>query len=338
MAANHWIMLAGWIGVGCALGAATLPQPDDYLLERIVGNRIDTSIPSVEWKTAEPASMPPAIYSAELMPFDAALMERVARAFSVAGEVVPIPESPMKFEARFGSLLNGPVGFWINDGGATNSGHHGCVAYYHRGLFFYGSGEEPYHYDLLSKTFLVHGVPENPEAIRKAVALFPLLGITTNDLEVRKDGRLVVLGREQTIGYTDRADMKAKRLVVQRTVIFIQRIPQAGVSAGIGDGGTLEFSFGSEGRVAAIQWCFRPLTKVGEAKPMTAKNILRAIHQAKSFCWLETVPHSLIVTNCSLAYPQGNSFLFQDHLWPFYMLTCKSDNRGGITLFVPTEW
>jgi hypothetical protein len=113
--------------------------------------------------------------------------------------------------------------------------------------------------------------------------------------------------------------VQRKRVVIQQNVSFYQRVPFGGTTVGVGDGGQLRFSFVSEGKVSGIEWFFRKMEKAGEARPKTSKDIMRDIRKRKAWTWHQSVPSSLTVTNCVLAYPQGNSWLNQDYVWPFYM-------------------
>ena len=93
-----------------------------------------------------------------------------------------------------------------------------------------------------------------------------------------------------------------------------------------------------EAKVSSIEWFFRKMEKTGQAKPKTSKEIMRDIRNRKAWTWHQTVPSSVTITNCVLAYPQGNSWLNQDYVWPFYMLTGIASEGRTITLYVPLEW
>ena len=76
----------------------------------------------------------------------------------------------------------------------------------------------------------------------------------------------------------------------------------------------------------------------GNLDTKTSKEIMRDVRNRKAWTWHQTVPSSITITNCVLAYPQGNSWLNQKHVWPFYMLTGTDSGGRTATLYVPLEW
>jgi hypothetical protein len=184
----------------------------------------------------------------------------------------------------------------------------------------------------------MNGVPGKEEAKEKALMFLPVLGLSTNDLEHYGNGRIRWASSASEVGYTDRLDKQRKKAVMARNVTFYQRVFAGGVTASVGDGGTLRFTFVSEGKVASIEWFFRKLRKAGEAKPKSSKEIMRDITRRNAWTWHQNVPSSITVTNCVLAYPQGNSWLNQKSVWPFYMVTGTDSEGRGVTVFVPLDY
>ena len=80
------------------------------------------------------------------------------------------------------------------------------------------------------------------------------------------------------------------------------------------------------------------MVKIGEAKPRTRTQIMGDIARRRAWTWKAYLPSSLTVTNCVVAYPQGNSAFRQKYLWPFYMVTAGSSDGRAATLFVPLDW
>jgi len=306
-------------------GHKPIPKPESYELERMIGNQLETSIRAT-WKASEPQQTNLFMYAVGQVQLDEKLMKRVAERFSLTGEITPMPVG-----------REGDIGFWIKEANPTNSTKYRCVSFsLLSGSFAYHSGDDGYRWDIKNHTPLMHGVPDKEQARQMALEFLPLLGLTTNSLEHYGNGRLRWASSAPEIGYTDRVDKQRKKAVMARSISFYQRVP-GGVTAGVGDGGQLRFSFVSEGKVASIEWFFRKLVEAGEAKPKSSKQIIRDISRRNAWTWHRTVPSSVTITNCALAYPQGNSWLNQKSVWPFYMVTGTNSEGGSVTLFVPLE-
>ena len=308
--------------------AKPIPWPEPYELERMIGNKVETSVRVAAWKAPEPQRTNLLIYSVLPPQMDEALMRRVAERFGIKGEIEQIR----------GDTL-GHLGFWIKETNPTNSAKSREVKFWLTiGSFSFSSGDDGYLWDIKQHQPLMHGVPNKEEGKQKALELLPLLGLSTNDLEHYSNGRLRWASGASEIGYTDRVDKQRKKAVMARNVSFYQRVPGGGVTAGVGDGGELRFSFVREGKVSRIEWFFRKMEKAGEAQPKTSKDIMRDLRNRNAWTWHQGVPTSLTVTNCVLAYPQGNSWLNQDYVWPFYMVTGTNIEGHTTTFYVPLEW
>ncbi len=309
-------------------GQAALPRPEEHELERMIGNQLETPVRVSAWKASEPQRTNLFIYSVRPPQMDQALMLRVANRFGVKGEIEQIR----------GDTL-GHLGFWIKENNPTNSAKSREVKFWlTMGNFAFSSGDDGYRYDPVRKTHPVYGVPTKEAAKEKALDLLPLLGLSTNDLEHYANGRVRWASSGSTISYTDGTDKQRKQIVTARNVSFYQRVPGGGTTASVGDGGVVRFSFVSDGKVTSIESFFRNMVKAGEAKPKTSKEIMRDVRNGNAWTWHQTVPPSITVTNCVLAYPQGNSWLNQNHVWPFYMLTGTGSEGHPVTLYVPLEW
>jgi hypothetical protein len=330
----HLILKAGLCLLLSAATAAAgsrpkaIPPPDDYQLERMVGNRLETAVRVSAWQAPEPQQTNWAIYSVALPQMDEALMRRVAAHFGVKGQIEQIR----------GDTL-GHIGYWIKESNPGRPQEDREVKFWLTiGSFSYGTGDNGYRYDPKTKTHPVFGVPTKEEARAKALQMLPLVGLTTNDLQLHPDGRIASASSSPGITYTDRSDGQRKRVVIQQNVSFYQRVPFGGRTVGVGDGGKLTFSFVSEAKVSGIEWFFRKLVKAGEAKPKASKEIMKDIAKRNAWTWHQRVPSRVTVTECVLVYPQGNSWLHQEYVWPFYMLTATGSDGQTLTLYVPLEW
>jgi hypothetical protein len=308
--------------------AGGIPRPDSYTLERLVGNPLDEPIRILAWNARPPPTTNLFIYAASLPAMDEALMHRVAQHFGVKGEITQIK----------GDTL-GHLGFWIRERNPTNEIEDRVVKFWvTKGDFSYSGGSDGHGWDLKNHKPLVSGVPSKEETKRLALELLSLLRLSTNDLAHSPDGRLLSGFSRPTIGYTDRTDKQRKRVVISSSVTFYQKIPGGGVSDGIGDGGAIRFSFGVEGKLFAIEWFFRKLTKAGEAKAKSTADVIQNIRKGTAWTWHQTVRSPITVTDCVLAYPQANSFLHQEYLWPFYRVSATDVDGRTVTLYVPLEW
>lgn len=299
---------------------------NEYELDRTVGNQIENPI-RAKWKTSEPQAANLAIYATSIPPLDEAMMKRVATHFGLKGELEQIKGDTM-----------GHVGFEISEPNSTNKLKSRSLAYWiTTGSFSYAGGGDGHYWDLKNHKLFAEGVPSKEEAKQKAIELLPLFGLSTNDFAYYPNGRIKWASSTSTISYNERGTMERKTVPVEQSVSFYQKIPNSGESDGIGDGGSVRFSFGRAAKISQIEWCFRKLEKAGEAKPKTSREILRDLKNRNAWTWHETIPTDLTITNCVLAYPQGNSFLNQKYLWPFYRLI-GSAKGNAVTLFVPLEY
>jgi len=302
-------------------------RPDEYQLERMVGNRLETSISVTGWKAPEPQRTNLFIYSVSPPQVDEALMKRVAERLNVKGEIEQIHEKTL-----------GHIGYWIKEPNLTNSAKWREIKLWlTMQSFTYSAGDDGFRWDVPHHRPLMSGVPTKEEAKAKAIEMLPVLGLGTNDLQ-HHDRGLETWSSAATTRYTDRTDRQRKTVVKEQRVSFVQRVPGGGKTVGVGDGGKVEFCFISEGKLSQIDWCFRKMQKAAEAKPKTSKQVTRDLRNGNAWTWKQYVPTTLTITNCVLAYPQGNSWLYQEHVWPFYMLTGVSSGGAAVTLYVPLEW
>jgi len=313
---------------GGLLSVAGFPAPDAYILERTVGYQPANRPHRVEWKASEPIQTNLTVYSTSVPPFNRALMQRVADHFQVRGEIRQFTD-PDAFA----------FGYVIEERDPTNRTTVRDVAYIATtGAFRYGTADRGDRWDIQSHRPLVHGVPEKVEALETAISLLPLLGISTNDLHHRRDGSLFSSFGEEGVTYNNRVTKERKRIVIQRSVNFYQKIPGGEVINSVGDGGQVRFTFVSEGKVTSIGWFFRRLDPVGHARPKSRRELMEDVKVGRCWTYYQNVPRSLTINNCEIVYPQGNSGTHQMFVWPFYMLTGVGDEGRPVTLFVAAKW
>lgn len=193
-------------------------------------------------------------------------------------------------------------------------------------------------WDIKNHKPLAEDVPTTEQARQKALDLLPLLGLSQDSLEHDADGAIRCAFSTDQVGYVDRRDKQRKRAIVSRSVTFCQKVPGGGTTIGVGNGGQLRFTFRSGCRVSSMEVFFRRLVKDSEANPKTSERIIRDLKTRNAWTWHEHLPPSVVVTNCVLSYPQGNSWLDQKYVAPFYMLTGTDAGGRGVTLYVPLEW
>jgi hypothetical protein len=185
-------------------------------------------------------------------------------------------------------------------------------------------------------------VPDEPEALRRTLELLPALGVSTNDLEHLPDGRLKYASNTEGTTYNDRDDgWKQKRYVRQINIELWQRIQNGASVLSIGGGGMLRVGYMSEGRLAEFEMTFRQVKPVGNALPKTSKELVKMLQRGEATTFRPYIPDKLTITNCSLVYPQANSYTKQDFLWPFYALDAVGAEDGQTNwfrLYQPLSW
>jgi len=312
----------------CALGAVP-PSPTQSDLEQLLGQPMPTPIKKVVWATPEPAQTNLTIYSVQPPRYDEHRLKALARFVGVKGEPVRIPDS-----------LDIAPGYWIKYPNPTNSFLWSSVFFSERtGVLGYGTPDNGYRWDLKNHKPLVQGVPTHAEALRRALALLPVLGVTTNDLEINSDGSLRSQFTKDVTGYNDHVTKEHKEMLQKRAVTLFQRVP-GGVTLSVGEGGAFEVAFISEGKLAEIELLFREISPLTSAKSMSTKEIIHSLRRGRAWTFRATLPDSLTITNCAVAYPQGNSSYQQKYLWPVYRVT-GFGTADGITntysLLIPTD-
>ncbi|MBM4094868.1 MAG: hypothetical protein FJ276_36475, partial [Planctomycetes bacterium] len=199
------------------------------MLERTVGYALPSRIGEVLWQADQPRQTNLAVYSARPPDYDEKLMRRVAAAFGVRGEIEVCRDEP-----------TGAFGYLIRELNPTNRLSQREVAFIvTTGAFRYGTADNGWRWDAKKKAHPEYTVPSKEEAREKALALLPLLNLSTNDLEHNRDGRLRYSVGESAISYNDRASGQRKREIIQRSIIFFQRVPCGGATSNVGDGGQL---------------------------------------------------------------------------------------------------
>jgi hypothetical protein len=320
-----YLFLLPLLALVCGQGLRAAGEAGQLDMERIVGNQIENAVQIASWKADKPQQTNLFIYSAQRPKLDEALLRRVAGRFSLTGQVKQISGDTM-----------GHVGYAIKEANPPVPAKPRSVFFWvTMGNFGYETGDDGDRFNPATKTHEVRGVPEKEDAKQEALKLLPVLGLSTNDLEHYPNGRIRWASSPKSISYTDKEDKKRKTLTIARNVAFFQRVPGGGTTTGVGDAGQLRFTFVSERKVANIEWFFRSLHQEGQAKPKTIDDITRDLAERNAYTWNQSVPSSIAVTNCVLSYPQGNSWLDQKEVWPFYKLDGVASDGRAISLFIP---
>lgn len=310
-------------------GWAASPSLSHADLDQLLGQPMPAPIPKVVWAAAQPSQTNPPIYSVQSPRYDPQRLRALADFVGVRGEPVPMPDS-----------LDIAPGYWIKSPHPTNSFLWSSVFFSERtGALGYGIPDNGYRWDIKNHTPMVQGVPTHAQALQKALQLLPVLGLTTNDLELAADGSPRRQFTKEVTGYNDYVTKEHKEMLQKRSVILFQRVP-GGETISIGEGGALEVSFISQARLAEIQFLFRDIKPVAAARPMSPAQITDTLKRGKAWTFRTRLPQSLTITNCVVAYPQANSSYRQKFVWPVYSLTgfgSLDSQTNTFSLFIPMD-
>ncbi|MGH7977101.1 MAG: hypothetical protein ACREC8_10610 [Limisphaerales bacterium] len=314
--------------IACALNLVAgekIHPPSETELEDLTGEALPYPVKSVIWQAKEPPKTNLFIYAVQPKIFRPEFLKSLAEFLGVHGEMQTMPAS---------MVLDAP-GYWIKEPNPTNQSSWKSVAFSERsGSIGFGSGEDNHKWDLKNHKPLAHGVPDEKEALQRTLALLPMLGITTNDLEHLPDGRLKYGCNTDGTWYNDRYDNGArKRYIRQINIELWQKIQDGASVLSIGGGGMLRAGYISEGHLAELEMTFRNVKPIGSALPKTSKELTRMLKRGDGRSFHSLVPSSLTITNCILVYPEANSATKQDFLWPFYALSAVSVQDGETNSF-----
>jgi hypothetical protein len=306
----------------CALNTSASGQirsPSRTELENLVGEPLPYPIKSVKWQATEPPTTNLLIYAVQPPIFKPEGLKSLAAFLDIKGEPEKLPPS----------IIYTP-GYWIKEPNPTNKETWKALVFSEiAGMIRYGSGEDNHKWDLKAHKPLAHGVPDEKEALRRALALLPALGITTNDLEHLPDSNLKYACNTEGTWYNDRNDnWTRKRYIRQINVEFWQKIQDGASVFSIGGGGTLRVGYISEGHLAEVEMTFRNGKPIGTAQSRTSKELIQMLKRGEGRSFHRSIPTSLTITSCALVYPEANSATKQDFLWPFYALSAVSIENG----------
>lgn len=319
-----------WFSLAARLIAASVPGPSEAEMESLAGQELPHPVKVLEWSAPEPRQTNLDVYAVQPEKFDEGRLRKIAEAFGVKGQVAPLPSSYTR-----------APGYWVKEPNSTNSRIWECVIWSNLGEIVYSSGDDGRRWDLAAHRPLVTNVPTAEAALEKAMALLPVLGVTTNDFDYDSNGKLRWGSGDSTMSFNDRSTGERKSVATLRTVGIAQRLPNGGKVESVGGGGTLSVGFISEGKLAKVEFLFRPVKSVGKANPLSKKEVIKQLEQGKAWTWLAMPPQSITVTNCILVYPQGNHLLRQNYLYPFYKVTGFSVSEGetnSASFLVPLSW
>jgi len=314
-----------------AIGEGKLAKPGESDLARIVGQPVPAPFARIEWRTGEPPRIIPFIYAVESPRYDEGFLSNLARALGVDGKATRMPTD----------FLGAP-GFWIKESNPTNALRWKAVFFSQvSGQIGYASGADNHRWDLRNQRPSAIGVPTTEEALQKTLALLPILGLHREELESNADGTIRWDSSNEGTTYTDRADGQRKRYIRQRNIMLWQLVPNGGSMLSMGGGGVFRAGFMSEGALAEFELLFRKVKPLRPLKPLSRSEILNCLRKGHARTFLDRVPDSICVTNCSLVYPQGNVEFKQKHLWPFYAVTgwsVEGNSTNNLSVYVPLAW
>jgi hypothetical protein len=325
------VMLGILLVVSALADGSRTPKPTESELVRLVGQRMPSAFTSVEWKTEEPPQTNLTIYAVVSPEYDEDFLKRLGRSLGVQGEPVRIP-----------SDFLGAPGYWIKEPNPTNhltweSVYFSQVA----GQIGYASGEDNHRWDINNHRPTAYGVPTPDDALQRTIALLPIFGIATNDLERNPDGTIRWKHDTDGTSYNDRADGKRKRYVRQMNITIWQKVPGGGSTLSVGSGGVIRSGFMSGGKLAEFECLFRKLKPQGRARARINSELVSMLRRGDGRTFRQTLPESITVTNCSIVYPQGNMMFKQTSVWPFYAVSGFGVAEGKtnvLSVYVSPEW
>ena len=318
-------LLCGLLAACSFSASGEVRAPNNEELEDLAGEKLPHPIKTVEWRANEPAKTNLFVYAVQPKHFRPEFLKSLADFFGVHGEMQKMPAS---------MLLDAP-GYWIKEPNPTNRSSWKSIVFSERsGSVAFGSGEDNHKWDLKNHQPLARGVPDEKEALQKTLALLPILGITTNDLEHLPDGRLKYASNTEGTWYNDRHDnWQRKRYIRQINIQLWQKIQDGASVLSIGGGGMLRAGYISEGHLVELEMTFRNVTPAGNASPKTSKELTGMLKQGVGRSFHAAIPVSLTITNCTLVYPEANSATKQDFLWPCYSLSAVAIEDGETNSF-----
>ena len=308
--------------VACA--SEGIHRPSDAELEDLAGESLPHSLQSVKWQADEPPKTNLFIYAVQPKAYQ-------PKDFKLLATFLGLKSEPQKLPPE---IIYQP-GFWIKEANPTNKEIRASLVFSEiSGMIRFGSGEDNHRWDLKNHKPLVEGVPNEKDVLQRTLALLPLLGITTNDLEHLPDGRLKYACNTEGTWCNDRHDNGArKRYTRQINIEFWQKIHAGATVLSIGGAGMLRVGYISDGRLAEIEMTFRNLTPVGKALPKTSAELIQILKRGQGRSFYGYIPDSITITNCGLVYPAANATKRQDFLWPFYSMSVVSVENGETNSF-----
>ena len=311
--------------------AAEIRRPSEDDLIRLTGEQLARGVGSMRWEVGNPPQSNLVIYSVEPRKYDSNRLTAIANHFGVKGEIQPIPPS----------FLPAP-GYWVKQPNPTNHPWFKAVSFSEKsGRYSFAGDEDDHKWDLKNHKPLVRGVPTPEEALARTLHLLPLFGISTNDLEHTPNGRLRWSYTTEGTTYKDRADGQRKRYIRRINLMLWQRVHEWASTLSIGGGGMFEASYISEGKLAEVQFLFRKMKPVAKAKSMTREEVLKSLKSGNARSFQPSPETTLIVTNCTLVYPQHNGDHRQDFMWPFYEVrgcSIRDGETNSHSIYVPLKW
>jgi hypothetical protein len=173
-------------------------------------------------------------------------------------------------------------------------------------------------------------VPGDGEAVERARALVPLLGLDARELMSSKSNALpAVEFSESAVMKRDKTTRIVSTNIVRRGVSLRRQID------GIPVWGPAGFSvkFGNNSRVASLEAVWRNVRATKEQRVPSAPEFIRAMKAGKTFIRSQEPPsfRKLTVTNVHLYYWESEGSVDQKWVYPFATLEASGDNGSGST-------
>lgn len=299
-------------------------SPSEAELQMWTGESLPHPIRSVQWKAEEPPQTNLLIYASQPATYSPEHIKTLAEFLGVRGEPQKLPPT----------IIYAP-GYWIKEPNPTNKETWKALILSDvAGMVRYDSGEDNHRWDLKNHKPLTQGIPDEKEALQRTLALLPMLGISTNDVEHLPNGQLRYSWTTDGTWYNDRHDnWQRKRYIRQINIELWQRMQDGASVLSIGGGGMLRVGYISEGHLAEMELTFRKMRPVATASPKSSAELVRMLQRGQGRSFRGNIPERITVTQCSLVYPQANATTKQDFLWPCYSLKAESREAGETNSF-----
>lgn len=173
----------------------------------------------------------------------------------------------------------------------------------------------------------VEGVPSEEDALRAALALFPKLGLSPDDLLRRPGTQRIHYTRDLT---TRSSYGNAEKRVIARGLYLVRAVDGFGIN-GIGTCGGMRIRFGNHGKIAEMEIVWPELDSPRTVTTANKTLIVDWIRQGKTTIATDIDPariQELTITNATLWYFGHNATQSQRRMYPFVCLDAITEVNG----------